>query len=620
MRYTKFLLTLLLIAAQVSGAINASNTTPLSDNNRVIYELNVYDFTPKGTFAAAEQRLSELRNLGIDIIWLMPIFPRGIEGKIGDLGSPYAVRDFQAVNPAHGTLADFKSFVNTAHGLGMSVWLDWVPNHTSLDHPWTVSHPEYYYRVNNVIQHPNNYGDVYQLNYKGGSGLNDAMIEAMRYWVEEADVDGFRCDYVSSTFIGAAFWTTAIAALQDNTRNKRVEFLAEADFTSSDVQENHYETGFRYDYAWGFAEAIKSVGTGTSVTALTNAANAMINTLEQKYSGMSRMSFLTNHDDIGNNFSSNYMTKCGGNVAPLTVMYFTFCGMPLLYNGQEIGQTKILNYFNRNDIDWNNVNTKIANTIRVLVAMKHTLPALADGTAAERANARLIATGNSSVFAYEKSKGDNIVLVVLNLGTSAVDVTLSGVTAGDYTRLLDSQTIRSGHTTTSTTLSASPTIHLESKGYHVYSNRSDFNTCHLYVDNQTSWSTFDLYAWGDYEYFGKWPGVTSPPTVTMGGTTYKVYDYTVSKGENEMNMHLIFHNNVGEGKSGDKRQLLDLTKTGDYYITVRDNGVTVSSGSEQIDTNETENRESSNRKILRNGHLLIIHDGDVYNVLGSKLQ
>ena len=617
MRKSLLIPALLFAVTQAFAALNVDNTTPITDNNRVIYELNVYDFTSQGTFAAAEQRLSDLRKLGIDIIWLMPIFPRGVEGKIGSLGSPYAVRDFQAVNSAHGTLDDLKSFVNTAHDLGMKVWLDWVPNHTSLDHPWTTSHPEYYYRVNNVIQHPNNYGDVYQLNYKGGSGLNDAMIAAMKYWVNEADIDGFRCDYVSSTYIGAAFWTTAIAELQNNNKSKTVEFLAEADFTSNDVKENHYNTGFKYDYAWGFAEAIKSVGTGTSANALKDAANNMINTLNQKYSGMSRMTYITNHDDIGNNFSSNYLTKCGSNVAPLTVMYFTFCGMPLLYTGQEIGQTKILNYFNRNSIDWNTVNTPIHNTIRALIALKHTLPALADGTAA---HAKVLTTNNSSVLAFEKSKGDNIVLVLLNLGNSAVDVTVSGVTAGAYTRMLDSKTISTGFTTTDVTLTASPSIHLEAKGYQVYSNYGNFDSYRLYVDNRTSWATFDLYAWGDTEFFGKWPGETAPPTLTKDGITYKVYEYAVAKGAKSMVMHLIFHNNVGEGKPGDYRQLLDIMQTGNHYITVRDDGTSVSTDLEEvIQSSNPQIFKSSNRKFIQGGHLLIIRDGVIYTALGNRL-
>ena len=192
------LLLLLAVVAPMSAVLTVDNTEPISDNNRVIYELNLYDFTSQGTLAAAQQRLPELRRLGIDIIWLMPLHPRGEVGKIGALGSPYAVRDYKAVNPDHGTLANLQSFVSTAHNLGMKVWLDWVPNHTAKDHAWVYSHPEYYHRVNGVIQSPPAFGDVYQLDFRASSGLADAMIDAMRYWVNQADIDGIAIEVIEN--------------------------------------------------------------------------------------------------------------------------------------------------------------------------------------------------------------------------------------------------------------------------------------------------------------------------------------------------------------------------------------------------------------------------------------
>ena len=601
------------IAAQAFAVLNVDNTTPLSDNHRVIYEMNVYDFTSQGTFAAATQRLPELRKLGIDIVWLMPIFPRGVQGKIGSLGSPYAVRNYTAVNSAHGSLSDLQTFVNTAHSLGMKVWLDWVPNHTALDHPWVSSHPDYYVWSNGAIQHPNNYGDVYQLNYSS-TAMKNAMIDAMRYWVNTADIDGFRCDYVSSPAIGSAFWTQAISALQTNDRNKTVEFLAEADFTDWNINQSLNTCGFRYDYAWGYADGIKSVGTGTDATNLKNAANTLLNTLNTKYANMSRMAYITNHDDIGDNFCCNYMTQCGSNVAPLTVMYFTFFGMPLIYNGQEIGSSTILNYFNRNTINWNNVNTQIRNTIRALIALKHTLPALADGKASERASTRIINTSNSSVFAFEKTKGDNKVLVILNLGSSATNVTLSGISAGAYTRVLDSETIANGFATTTINLTASPTIRVGAKGYQVYTNGAEYATYHLYVDDKTNWAQFDLYGWGDCEFFGAWPGATSAPIVSINGTNWRDYSYTVTKDQNVMEMHLIFHNNVGENQPGDRRQLVDLFKTGDYFITVSDGGYDVTSDIAQI----SQEPKAKSQKFIIDGQLFIIQNNVRYDVMGQK--
>lgn len=610
------LLLLLAVVAPMSAVLTVDNTEPISDNNRVIYELNLYDFTSQGTLAAAQQRLPELRRLGIDIIWLMPIHPRGEVGKIGTLGSPYAVKDYKAVNPDHGTLANLQSFVSTAHNLGMKVWLDWVPNHTAKDHVWVYSHPEYYHRVNGVIQSPPAFGDVYQLDFRASSGLADAMIDAMSYWVNQADIDGFRCDYVSSTWIGANFLKRAIDALQNNTRGKRVEFLAEADFSDPNVSNssnNLFSAGFRYDYAWGFADAIKSVGRGNNATSLTNAANAMLSTLNKQYGLMSRMTYITNHDDIGNNFSDNYMTVLGNNVAPLTVMYFTFCGMPLLYNGQEIGQTKILNYFNRNTINWNQVNTSLANTIRALVALKHTQPALADGTAAERAATSLLTTNHSSVFAFEKQKGDNRMIVVINLNDNPVEVRLSNLTSGNYERVIDSQSIASGFATTTVNLSGSTTIRLAGKGYHVYTNDvkpQPVAKYHIYILNQTGWTQTALYAWaeGRNDIIGPWPGIRPAGTVSKEGHTY--LDFQVEASVFPANF--IFNNNA----AGEQLKDIYLAQPRDYYLTATNNGISENPVLSALQSLETTNNTTT--KFIRNGQLFITHQGVTYTVLGNR--
>ena len=186
--------------------------------------------------------------------------------------------------------------------------------------------------------------------------------------------------------------------------------------------------------------------------------------------GLSAQSSYSWRYKFSGSFSANYLTQVGVNVAPLTVMFFTLYGMPLLYNGQEVAQPTILNYFNRNSINWQvtSANRPIVNTIRALIALKHTMPALADGSATTRGATSFLATNRSSVIAYRKSKGDNSVLVVINFGNSETDVTLSGIAAGNYTRVLDSRTITSGFNTEDVYLSSSPVIHLPAKGYQVY--------------------------------------------------------------------------------------------------------------------------------------------------------
>lgn len=440
--------------------ISVDNTSAISRSNRVIYELNLYDFTTQGTLQAATQKITSLRKLGVDIIWLMPIHQRGVTGKVGTLGSPYASKDYYSVNSDFGSLTDLVSFVKTAHDNGMEVWLDWVPNHTAMDAVWVTEHPEYYLKSNGQFVHPNNYGDVYQLNMSSAT-TQDAMIAAMEYWIEKADIDGFRCDYVSSPQIPGSFWKRAIPALKSYKRGKSVTVMGEADFGD---QTRLYDCGFDFDYAWGFNTNLRNVGATANAATLQADCKALVN--NSKYTTMDRMVYLTNHDDTDN--GSNYLTYMGNNVYPFTVLIFTLYGMPLLYNGQEIGYTKLMSIFERAPIDWNNnLNVKMQNTIRTLTALKHTQPALANGTAAERGNISFLTADRSSVLAYIRQKGTNTVLVVLNLGTAA-SFKVSGIPTGNYVQWMNSATISKGILGTKVKLNDTSSISLESNGYAVY--------------------------------------------------------------------------------------------------------------------------------------------------------
>ena len=172
--------------------------------SRVIYEMNVGAFTNEGTFESAGKRLVELKSLGIDVIWLMPIYKRN-----GGLNSPYAASDFKTPNPSYGTIEGLKNFVSLVHKLNMEVWLDWVPNHTCNNHPWLSLHPDYYAKD----LHPF-YIDVSQLNYENNN-LRNEMTDIMKYYVDQADIDGYRCDFVSSPYIPNDYWTKTIPELKN---------------------------------------------------------------------------------------------------------------------------------------------------------------------------------------------------------------------------------------------------------------------------------------------------------------------------------------------------------------------------------------------------------------------
>jgi 1,4-alpha-glucan branching enzyme len=241
------LVAVLLLAACDPGKVQVSidNTKPVSPENRIIYQLNVGAFTPEGTFTAAQLQLGRLDTLGVDILWLMPIYPRG-----ATMNSPYASMNFQQVHPSYGTVEDLKNFVAAAHGHGMKVWLDWVPNHVAVENPWVQEHPEYFTKdAKGQMIHPHGWGDVFELNYQD-AGLVGAMNAAMKFWISEADIDGFRCDYVSSPTIPVGYWQNIIAELKSQT-GKTIEFLSETDITNPDNIRID-SCGFDYDYAWDF--------------------------------------------------------------------------------------------------------------------------------------------------------------------------------------------------------------------------------------------------------------------------------------------------------------------------------------------------------------------------------
>ena len=416
--------------------------------------MNVGSFTSAGTFAAAQAKLSDLRKLGIDIVWLMPIYPRG-----GGINSPYAATNFKAVNPSYGSISDLRNFVSRAHELGMQVILDWVPNHTATNAVWVTEHPEYYTTQNGAMVHPNNYGDVYQLNY-GNPSLCEAMNDCLRYWIDQANVDGYRCDYVSSSAIPSSYWASTIPMLRDYAAGKDLIMLAETDIVHDASRLSN--VGFDYDYAWNFqsGKLLRFGPNGTSGSTLRNYCESFI--IESQGLSFDRMTYLTNHDQNFNDGGKTLENMYGANKYVLTTLFFTIYGMPLLYNGQEVGNDQILNYFQDTKINWNNNDAMMTNTIRTLVALRHTQPALACGTATT-----FLSTNSSNVLAYTKTSGDNTVLIILNLGNTETSVTIGGIEAGTYRQWLNSATVATALTSNLQTLAPSSTFSLPAKGYSV---------------------------------------------------------------------------------------------------------------------------------------------------------
>ena len=426
-RYKLFFLSLILLlsfgscdrSSDAKGQeIDNTVVSPVSMDNKVIYELNVRNYSSEG-FKGVEKDLPRLKELGIDIIWLMPIHPIGEVNRNGSLGSPYAVRDYTEVNPEFGTKADFKALVDAAHGQGMEIMLDWVANHTAWDHPWATEHPDYYSYSDTGERpySPEGWLDVIELNFDNPA-MRKEMIDAMKYWVSEFDIDGYRCDAV--VFTPVDFWKEAREAIDPI---KRITWLAEGD-------KPEYMSVFDYDYAWDFSSKLTQFGTGSDVKILKTAVQGLFDNPAYKDKG--RMIYLTNHDV--NSHENTEFTRFGANVLPLSVFYFTAYDMPLIYNGQEIGMNKMLSLFDYDPVLWEPANKIFLNLFKDLTYLRRTHPALEAGK--NRGAIKFIESSDPKVLSYTRTKGDRQVFVVLNFGAVASQVRFpEGMPSGEFTDL-----------------------------------------------------------------------------------------------------------------------------------------------------------------------------------------
>ncbi len=432
------------------GKLMVDSTKPVSADNRIIYQLNIGAFTPEGTFNAAKERLDYLDTLGADILWLMPIYPRG-EMK----NSPYASMNFGEVNPSYGTVDDVKAFVARAHELGMKIWLDWVPNHVANENPWVKTHP-YYFTTDKEgkMIHPFGWMDVLELNYQNPE-LVEEMNRTMKFWVTEVGIDGFRCDYVSSPTIPVEYWQDIIKSLK---MLKDTEFLSETDITDPNNQRID-SCGFDYDYAWNFQMQLtqRFGGKGTSADSLKNICEKFLD--ESKLIHNHRMVYLTNHDQNYNDGGHTLKDFYGDNRYALSVLEFTLFGMPLIYQGQEIGDPDTLNYFTDAKVKWEKVDKQMLNTVRTLIALHHSQPAMAADSPVEFLN-----TTHQSVLAYKRGP----VVVVMNLGLDKIAAKIQGIKKATYLQWIDSKNIANGISCNKVKLDEQKPIDLEPKGYAVY--------------------------------------------------------------------------------------------------------------------------------------------------------
>lgn len=568
LHYPIITLLLLFTALNMRGAdyvdqINSS-TASYTEGHRVIYEMNVGSFTEQGTFAAASNKLEELKALGVDIVWLMPIYPRGTSN------SPYAATSFQKTNPKYGTITDLKAFVQHAHQLHMEVWLDWVPNHTATNAEWVTSHPEYYAKSGGQMIHPNNYQDVWQLNYNN-SALVNAMNDCLKFWIDQCDVDGYRCDYISSSYIPTSYWQNAIPLIKNYKSGKTISFLGETDIAQDVTRLKN--AGFDYDYAWAFQSNMQNFGpSGNAAARMKTFATNMLNASSNITFG--RMLYLTNHDQNFNDGGKTLTQQYGANRYPLAVMAYTIYGMPMIYNGQETGGNQILDYFNDTKINWSTKDEKMRNTLRTLTALKHSVPALSDSKtpSANPTVEWLTVTNNTSVLAYRRKSGTSEVMVIINFATTAGNATITGLTSGDWSLWLNSESIERGVSRKQETFNTTNTFQLEAKGYRVYvkgvypeetipePSVDDYtpylessDEVSIFLETATE-GIYNVWVWGDlgggeaYTSIGAWPG----DAMTLKGKAANgkyIYKYVQTKTQ-ELPSNLIItrFNNGSEAK------------------------------------------------------------------------
>lgn len=414
--------------------ITAENVRALpawaSDAN--IYEVNIRQYTPEGTFNAFSNHLPRLKNMGVEILWLMPIFPISNTKKKGTLGSYYAVSDFRATNPEFGTIEDLQNLIDRAHTLGMKVILDWVPNHTGWDHVWIKSNPEFYTqdKEGNIVDPIDpatgkswGWTDVADLNYDNND-MRKQMIADMLFWIEEYNVDGFRMDVAHN--VPNDFWQQASDQLF--AANDSIFMLAESEVL------DHLNNGyFHAIYGWEMHHLLNDIAKGKKN------ANAIDSLLAIKKSAVGQgmyMNFISNHDE--NSWAGTVEERMGEGGDALAVLTLLFDGIPLIYGGQEEPLNKRLEFFEKDDIGFSKFEKN--KFFKTLLSVKKRNKALGNGSF----SSPIIKIGDSEhIYAFMKEKDGDKIAVMVNLSNEKQQIRLSKAVTG-LTNIFDGNKVEMG--------------------------------------------------------------------------------------------------------------------------------------------------------------------------------
>ncbi len=425
-----------------------------------IYEVNIRQYTQSGTFKEFETHLPRLKKMGVDILWLMPIFEIGkkfrkataktLVEEIKDpkerekyLGSYYGIKNYMAVNPEFGTMDDFKHLVDKIHELGMHVILDIAANHTAWDNDWITAHPDYYTQINKdslpwdkelMKKHPEyfkeiaklgitypispdvtDWWDTADLNYDSKE-LRHAMTDVFKFWVEKYGIDGYRCDVAG--FVPTDFWENLRTSLDSI---KPIFMLAEAE------EPAHHNRAFDASYAWEVHHILNKVAKGEDKISAID--NYLKRDAKRFPKDAVRMMFITNHDE--NSWNGTVAERMGDANKAMAVLTYTLPGMPLIYSGQEVGLNKRLLFFEKDQIDWN-TDTSLISFYTKLNQLKTNNSALWNAQYGA-ALKRISTNDDDKIYAFERKNDKNTVLVVVNLSKTPVDCKLK--TNDDFSKL-----------------------------------------------------------------------------------------------------------------------------------------------------------------------------------------
>lgn len=384
-------------------------THPEWSKNATIYEVNLRQFTEEGTFRAFEKHLPRIKQLGIDIIWLMPIHPIGEKNRKGSMGSCYSVKDFYGINPVYGNMEDFKKLVNKIHAMGMYIIIDWVANHSAWDNSLVNEHPEWYNKSKEGHFQSTpwyDWDDIIEFDFDIPE-FRKYMTEAMAYWVKETNIDGFRCDVAG--FVPVDFWENVRAVLDSI---KPVFMLAE--WESRDL----HKKAFDMTYAWSLWEKMHNATVGKK--GLGQLIEYLAHDVNTFPANAYRMTFTDNHDK--NAWEGNQFSHFGEGLEASIVLAATVNGMPLVYGGQEAGLDRSLAFFDKDVIVWKN--HPFYDLYRKLFNLKHQNQALWNGHWGGEM-IRITSNRMDQVISFMREKNGDVVIIVINYSNEPVTVTLN---------------------------------------------------------------------------------------------------------------------------------------------------------------------------------------------------